>query len=650
MGPYRVLRELGRGGMGVVYLAERDDQLFEKQVAIKLLETQLQPQILVRRFESERRILARLEHPAIARLIDAGIGTAAKPYFVLEYVDGVTLSELLRSKKLKPKECLDLFLKVCSAVSYAHHQLVVHLDLKPGNIMVKPDGSPKLLDFGLAKMLDPITGEGGDPTVMHMRILTPAYASPEQKRGEPLTVASDVYSLGRILQTMLPEPEGDLVNILDLALKEESQERYQSVEQFAEDIERYLKGMPVAAREDTLMYRVGKFVRRRKWPLAAALVSVASLIIGFSVAVYQARRAEQRFNQVRQLSNSFLFEFHDAVKDLPGATPVRELILQRAQQYLDSLANDAGGDNNLKREVAVSYRKLGEAQGLYYEANLGKRNEAQVNFKKALDIFEELARKQPYIPSLQGEVAITTLRYASTLDEKEALEIDRKLAAKLEPIVKRLPQIQGMRFALAGCYFGMAEKLVSNKKYPEALENYATASTMVDSMVKDFPNNPEWQTWVSRVAKRMAAAYINVPDKSEQAFASLKKALEVDERVLARQPNSPNAKMEVAMDISYDATFSARVKDYDRAEKQYNRSIEMREAVAALDPRNMRVRSLLASDYVKLAGAYRLTNRPAEARRKLEMAAKFVEGITDPKSSADAKQSLKEEMEKQAGK
>jgi len=345
IGPYRIIREIGRGGMGAVYLAERADEQFRQRAAIKLLPYEARTEMSLRRFLEERQILATMEHPAIARLRDGGMTDDGLPYFVMEYIDGVPIDQYADEHRLTIDERLRLFCIVCDAVQYAHGKLVVHRDIKPSNILVTPNGDVRLLDFGIAKLLssDPALAA----TTTGVRIMTPEYASPEQVRGEPVTTASDVYSLGVLLYRLLtgrrpyhitghshaeieraileeePRPPsavirerdttpspvdvaaarrttpdrlhrslaGDLDVIVLRALEKELDRRYGSVEQLSGDVRRYLDGRPVVARKDSLGYRVRKFVRRNRTVAAAFAVAVFALVAGTVTAVWQARRA-----------------------------------------------------------------------------------------------------------------------------------------------------------------------------------------------------------------------------------------------------------------------------------------------------------------------------------------------------------------------
>jgi serine/threonine-protein kinase len=318
-GPYLLIRLLGRGGMGSVYLAERADGEVNQRVAVKLLSYGADDPAFRERFLRERQILATLNHAGIARLVDAGHIPTGQPYLVMEYVDGMPIDEYAGGLDLRAK--LKLFLEVCDAVSYAHRNLVIHRDLKPSNILVDRDGRPKLLDFGIAKILDPSHSASQERTMTAVQALTPQYASPEQVRGEPITTATDVYSLGAVLYKLLtsrypyefpvhtasavehtvcemqpapPRVSADLDTILLMALRKEPARRYLSVQQFAEDIDRAISDRPVRARPDTMRYRTAKFIRRHRFGVAGASLAVAALIAAVGIAAHEASLAERQ--------------------------------------------------------------------------------------------------------------------------------------------------------------------------------------------------------------------------------------------------------------------------------------------------------------------------------------------------------------------
>jgi tRNA A-37 threonylcarbamoyl transferase component Bud32/tetratricopeptide (TPR) repeat protein len=413
VGNYRILRRVGKGGQGSVFEAVRDDGAFQQRVAIKLIQWELETDATRERFRQERQILAGLEHPYIARLLDGGETPEGTPYLVMEFVDGLPLNQAAAEWPLRRK--LELFLKICSAIEEAHRQLVIHRDLKPANILVTAAGDPKLLDFGIAKLVE----GGAGKTRTAFAAMTPDYASPEQVRGQSVSTASDVYSLGVVLYQLLtgrkpyhletatavemdraicetepPSPKlGDeLDDIILTALRKEPSRRYGTVQSFAEDVTRYLNHEPVRARPDTFRYRARKFARRNWVGVIAASVALGGILAGSGVAVYQARIAQQRFQQVRHLANTFLFDFHDAIADLPGSTKARLLIVKTALEYLDNLSKSAGRDASLQAEVANAYERVAVVQGQPRAANLGDTAGAAASYRKAAELYESIAK------------------------------------------------------------------------------------------------------------------------------------------------------------------------------------------------------------------------------------------------------------------
>jgi hypothetical protein len=429
VGAYRIDRLLGRGGMGAVYLAHRDDGQFEQKVAIKLIDLPLASETFQERFRQERQILAGLQHPYIARLLDGGVTAVGEPYLVMEYVNGQPIHRYCEAHALAPADRIALFLHVSEAVQFAHQNFVVHRDLKPDNILVSEDGLPHLLDFGTAKLLSPELGSPqGQMTREGYYSFTPQYASPEQILGNPITAASDTYSLGVLLYLLLTgrppyelkeltmaamlsavneQPpqrptradgsgkalEADLEAILLKALRKEPEQRYRSVESLAADLRAYLSGRPVAARGDTARYRAAKFMRRHRWGLAAAAVLVATLLAGVAGVLWQAqvakrerRIAEVRSTDLRQLSNSLLSELDETIKQLPGSMQARKMLVTRVLERLDRLAADAQADRQTQLDLANAYTRLGNLQGNAYEQDLGDPAGAILSIDKAIGL------------------------------------------------------------------------------------------------------------------------------------------------------------------------------------------------------------------------------------------------------------------------
>ena len=412
IGPYRIERELGRGGMGAVYLASRDDTQFEQRVAIKLVRRGMESEEIARRFRQERQILASLEHPNIARLYDGGVAASGAPYLIMEYIEGEPIDAYCLRRGTSVGDRLDLFRKVCSAVHYAHRHLVVHRDLKPSNILVTDDGSPKLLDFGIAKLLghEHVPRLSG-ATLPGLGLLTPEYASPEHVRGERITTASDVYSLGVLLYQLIagrppyrlsgrspaevervvaetppPAPSsvvgdqtdggrslrrrlaGDLDVIVQKALHKDPSRRYRSADQLSEDLRRHRVGLPVIARPDTWTYRFGKFVRRHSVASVAAALVTASLVAGIFATTWQAReaRAQRRRAEAQETATAQVAEF---LADLfveanpfgkQGDTPtVRELLDRGAERIETELADQPVAQARMMDTIGLSYQSLG---------------------------------------------------------------------------------------------------------------------------------------------------------------------------------------------------------------------------------------------------------------------------------------------------
>jgi tetratricopeptide (TPR) repeat protein/predicted Ser/Thr protein kinase len=464
-GPYRLLNVVGRGGMGTVYLAERADGEVTQRLAVKLLTFgAIDPQR--DRFLQERQILASLTHPNIARMLDAGHIDDGQPFLAMEYVDGKPIDVFAAALDIRQK--LTLFLKACSAVAYLHRNLVVHRDLKPSNILVTAEGEPKLLDFGISKMLNTAT----DATATNMRMLTPDYASPEQVNGSRLSTATDIYSLGAVLYRLLtgkpphefqerspeaiamvlcsrevtrpskwtPALKGDLESILLKALRKDPLERYATVEQFAEDLQAYLESRTVNARSGNAWYRTRKFVRRYRVLLSAAALVVASLTTGLCVANLQRAVAQRRFEDVRRLAHIFVFDLNDEVARIEGSTKARELMVRTGLQYLDKLAGDSGGDLELQRELAAAYMKIGDAQGFPTRPSLGRVDEAIVSYRKAGEIYSRIAAKDTkYV----ADLAVYYVNYGSLTrfnhDPKQARELAQKAIQTFDTLRRGQP-------------------------------------------------------------------------------------------------------------------------------------------------------------------------------------------------------------------
>jgi eukaryotic-like serine/threonine-protein kinase len=675
VGPYEIVEEIGAGGMGEVYRATRADDQFRKEVAIKLVRVGYDSDFIVARFRTERQVLAGLEHPNIARLLDGGTTKEGVPYFAMELVEGQPLYEFCDSRKLNTSDRLRLFLQICSAVQYAHQRLIVHRDLKPGNILVTADGTPKLLDFGIAKILNDAPASGSnDSSATVFRFLTPEYASPEQVRGEAVTTASDVYSLGLLLYEILtghrpyraagdaphqiaraicetapekasaivlrtgqglknsttPEltpaivsaardgtPEklsrrlqGDLDNILLTALRKETERRYASVEQMANDIRRHLEHLPVSAASDTVGYRLSKFVARNKTGVTAAALIVLVVLAAAAASLYEAHRArqnelraERRFNDVRALANSLLFDIHDSIRDLPGATATRKLIVQRAQEYLDNLSRESRSDPALLRELAASYIRLASVQGDDRDANLGDTPAALANFRRAVELLENAIALDPANRDARIELARTCLSLgrglSGTGNNKGNEEQVQRAFGILEPLATSNPGDQKTLAVLGEAYAQAGFAYSVDNDPAQALIYHEKSLAVYQRLASDDPGNEKYQTELAFCQKRVAAV-LGTQKQYAEALAHERAALNIDEAQLASHPQSVLARYNITLTYSDTGYFLAEQGNFDTALTWYRKALDIREALAQADPRDTKAKEGLSNtqDYI----------------------------------------------------
>lgn len=405
IGPFALVEEIGRGGMGNVWRGTRTDGLFEQEVAIKLLRAS--PTLFGAHFDAERRILARLDHPGIARLIDGGLTDAGLPYLIMDHAPGRHIDRAAASLPLASR--VALFCEAAAAVRYAHGKRVVHADLKPSNIIVGDDGRVRLLDFGVARLI------GEDATGTHP--LTPAFASPSRRAGAPPEIADDVFALGRILSGLIGDDrDADLRAIAARAAHKQEARRYPGVGDLIADLARWRDRLPVSARPATLGYRGRLFARRHRLGLAATFVAILALSITSIAAVRAARAAnqaraaaEQRFADVRALSRFMLTDLYDELGNAPGTVAARARIAARAGGYLDRLAAAPDAPRTLRLEIAQGYERLARVLGVSGTASLGRPEAAEAALARADAIVAALLAEReadPAAQALAGDIAL----------------------------------------------------------------------------------------------------------------------------------------------------------------------------------------------------------------------------------------------------
>ncbi len=696
LGPYEILALLGSGGMGHVYLGVRADEHYQKRVAIKVVKRGTDTDLVLRQFRQERQILASLDHPNIARLFDAGNTDDGLPYFVMEYVEGEPITVFCERHGMEVRERLRLFQTVCGAVQFAHQNLVVHRDLKPGNILVTSGGDPKLLDFGIAKLLNPeLSPRTFDMTAAHLRLFTPDYASPEQIRGDRITTTSDVYSLGALLYELLTgrrpyrvvsrtaeaiskaileedpekpslavtraregeataerplpgEPQklrrilmGDLDTIVLKAMRKEPHRRYASVEQLSEDIRRYLEELPVAARKDSVPYRAGKFLRRHKASAAAATLVFLSLVGGIVATSREVRiarreheRADRRLKDVRRLANSFLFEFHDAIANLAGSTPARELVVRRALEYLGTMAREAGTDRSLQREMANAYEKLGEIQG-GSSANLGDTAGAIASYRAALGIRETLLVEDP-TSSTDADALASCLETAAGIigragHAEEAFRLAQRALTIHEGLAKADATSRALRKGLAQAHFVLSNQLYLLNRPRDQIAEIEKARGIFEALAAEEPRDPNARRSVALTHKYLASVHFSLGEKNV-ALEGYQKSEAIERELVGADPTNALYKKDLSHSYAGIGQALFALGRIEEGAESYRKAIVIRKELVDADPKDAEIRRALAWGYLQLGRQQADFGNPRAAPESLGRAVPIFVGLvaSDP--------------------
>ncbi|MCC6537449.1 MAG: protein kinase [Bryobacterales bacterium] len=637
IGHYAIQREIGRGGMGTVYHAIRDDEAYQAEVAIKVLQVGLDSDFFARRLRFERQLLAYLNHPSIVRLLDGGATPDGRPYLATEYVEGQPLLNWCRERKLGLAERLRLFLPVCDAVHYAHQNLIIHCDLKPGNVMVNQQGTPKLLDFGIARLLVSAPVQG-DITAAGMRLLTLPYASPEQIRGERVTTATDVYSLGatlfelvtgsapfgsaRPLTSLEADPprgsdritsespvaaeelRGDVDNILCKAMDPQPARRYESAEQLAADLRRHLEHEPVMARPLTRRYRLQKFAQRNRplvWGLAAA---AAALAIGATVSALGWREAARERDQARrlydnahQLARAFVFDLDDTLRKF-GPTGARKLIVEKGLASLDRLAADPLAGPTVRREMVDAYIKLGDVLGREGSANVGQTAEAQRSYEKARQLGQQLLRDHPRDAALTRTMGVVNTRISGVLKAQgrfqESLEHGSEAIRILEARVQSPDRVRDDRRELAIAYLDVGNTLSQLGQFDKAVEVRRRLVAMAEELTKRPGATADDRA--AAVLARIRLASILTQQKQHA------EAQQLLERAIADAKPFPRSDLWSSALFSSGINFRAQQR-WTEALASFRESHTLREARATKDPADLRIRSLAATSLSRVGEA-----------------------------------------------
>ncbi|MGE0360334.1 MAG: protein kinase [Vicinamibacterales bacterium] len=492
VGAYSLDVPLGVGGMGVVWKAHRSDGRYEGAVALKLLQLAVLERHAEATFTLEGTLLARLSHPNIARLLDAGVTAAGQPYLVLEYVEGRRIDAFAEAQRLDVPARLELLLQASDAVAHAHTHLVLHRDLKPSNVLVDGEGRVKLLDFGVGSWLD-LEPRGEEAA--GSRRFTPEYAAPEQVQGGAVTTATDVYGLGVLLYLLVTghrptedgprrpsevvadartrrRLQGDLDAIVAKALKRDPAERYESVSALAEDLRRHLRHEPITARPATVAYRTVTFLRRHPWPVAAAIVTVALLSVGLFVTDRQRRIADSRFQQLRQLSGQ-VFALDASLNYVPGTTQAREVLVAASLQYLEGLSAAARSDLDLAYEVADGYVSMARIQGVPTGPTLGRFDDAEASLLTAHTLIETVLAARP--SDLRALVLSVDIRHdrmivaESVRRVADAIAHATGAAMRIEDVLDDERTTPAQRQAVIARYSNIALANINLRRYDEGV-------------------------------------------------------------------------------------------------------------------------------------------------------------------------------------
>ena len=635
-GSYEAIEEIGRGGMSVVYKGRRRDGDFEKLVAIKIL--LLHPDQNLQ--TSETQILAGLEHPNIARLLDSGSTASGFRFLVMEYVDGVPCPQYAANLNLDQK--LRLFLSICRAVQFSHQSLVVHRDLKPANILVTADGTAKLLDFGIAKLL---RSDAALNQTHGIRAYTPDYASPEQILGGAVTTASDVYSLGALLcelvsgrpprqlntlstaelvaevqRDALPQLPfaGDLSAIAQKALRRLPSERYPSASELANDVERFLNQEPVSAQVPTWAYRTGKFIRRHRLAVATSALAILALVGTTTWAVLESRLATERFDQVRRLASKLMFEIHDVVDPLPGSLAASKLITDSSMEYLDAISSDPRANLDVQLDVVRGYLRLAAIAGKdLSDRTMGDSAKAESLSNRAVQVSRRAVSQSPASAAARALLADSL----NSLGSAKALRNQPEASVPLFDEAIQLATTNSINTAqkakLAYMLKSAAAPRFALKQTGPGLEMLSRSQALNREIYDAEPTSKQALKRLSEIHQELAFRHISVRD-----FAKGSPHARESYRLHAiRYRNEPaQTRLAYSASVGQLAAVALHDKNLPEAIRLYREMVDLRREVVAAEPEDISAKVRLAAAIDRLGNTLSNAQQHPEAIRQLEEA------------------------------
>ncbi len=665
VGKYKLLRRLATGGMGSVYAAARTDQEYQKVVAVKIVKPGMDSEEIIRRFRTERQVLASLEHPNIARLLDGGTTDAGLPYLVMEYVEGLPIDEYCNAHELTVTARIQLFLGVCSAVQYAHQNLVIHRDLKPSNILVTPDGLPKLLDFGIAKLIKPeYAGQPMLITRLDARPMTPEYASPEQVLGQPVTTASDLYALGVLLYRLLTghppyelktyapteiekaicetppatpsaaaaspllkkQLRGDVDVILLCALRKDPSRRYSSVQHLADDLRRHLNGLPVNARGDSWRYRTAKFITRYRAGVALAALFVVTLIAASAVSIYYARAAEQQKQMALQLSQYLLFDFDTAVRS--GLTPARKAFLQRMLDHLKNMPSSASSDPAVRRLMIAAYFRIGDIQGDLYDPNLGDLAGASDSYRQALELSQIELTRSPSSLAAQRDFGAALRRLGAVADARgdraSADEYYKRSDTALAKVYDADPSSSEALQNLMKTRSAIGNLQHRYGNFAGALATFQSYLALAEHSAQGGSSNARRDVAYGREQTGLMLAGIGSTD---DGIRQLRIAVSAYEQLLKESPDNDARRTDFATSSLILARVLASAQESQPAANAFRAGILSLERLAKGDPENLQYSRDLAAALSELAQIEASAGRSRDAHQLMVRAVAYAEPL-----------------------